>query len=187
MAIQYQRRRRIVVTRIEEEFDEKKERNASLRALNEPVSFLTGVNQRISFDPWKRIALIRTRNTSFDRLRYFVSDATFSIQILDPLFSLLNRSLDGSKRNRMEEGCLKIYDDYVMNNNNNKNDKKNKNVRTRSDNRKSWAWFRRIDSRLVSIKLNRPGLTWHTKSSFTLVIIMFLSSPPLFKYKTTAE
>ena len=37
----------------------------------------------------------------------------------------------------MEEGCLKIYDDYVMNNNNNKNDKKNKNVRTRSDNRKS--------------------------------------------------
>lgn len=115
MAIQYQRRRRIVVTRIEEEFDEKKERNASLRALNEPVSFLTGVNQRISFDPWKRIALIRTRNTSFDRLRYFVSDATFSIQILDPLFSLLNRSLDGSKRNRMEEGCLKIYDDYVMN------------------------------------------------------------------------
>lgn len=52
---------------------------------------------------------------------------------------------------------------------------------------KSWACFRKIDSRLISIKFNRPGLTWHTKSSFTLVIIMFLSHPPLFKYKTTTE
>lgn len=52
---------------------------------------------------------------------------------------------------------------------------------------KSWACFRKIDSRLISIKFNRPGLTWHTKSSFTLVIIMFLSHSPLFKYKTTTE
>lgn len=74
---------------------------------------------------------------------------------------------------------LRVFDDYVG--------QKAREQEATKVAGKSWACFRRIDSRLVSIKFNRPGLTWHTKSSFTLVIIMLLSPPPLFKYKTTTE